>query len=77
MMDFHSASDFMLIVGGMVCLEMLKRFFINNSTGWLRTSGEYVFPRAEKRLDLYHLKRALSQVFSDDEMDVIEQVIYQ
>jgi hypothetical protein len=50
--------------------------FLSDGAGWLRTAAEYVFPQAEERLDLYHLKRAYSKVFNDDEMDIINQIIY-
>lgn len=53
-----------------------KKIFLSDGAGWLRTSAEYVFPQAEKRLDLYHLKKACSKVLNDEEMDIINQTIY-
>jgi len=52
------------------------RIFISDGAGWLRTSAEYVFPQAQKRLDLYHLKKACSKVLSEDEMGIVSQMIY-
>ncbi|MFH1249944.1 MAG: UPF0236 family protein [bacterium] len=53
-----------------------KKIFLSDGAGWLRTSAEYVFSQAEKRLDLYHLKKACSKVLNDEEMDIINQTIY-
>ena len=56
--------------------ESASEVFLSDGAGWLRTTAEYVFPQAEKRLDLYHLKKACSKVLNDDEMDIINQIIY-
>jgi hypothetical protein len=53
-----------------------SKVFISDGAGWLRTSAEYVFPQAEKRLDLYHLKKACSRVLNDEEMEIINRTIY-
>jgi len=53
-----------------------QKTFISDGAGWLHNSAEYVFPEAEKRLDLYHLKRACSRILNEDEMNSLEQVIY-
>ena len=56
--------------------ESASKVFLSDGAGWLRTTAEYVFPRAEKRLDLYHLKKACSKVLNDEEMDIVNQIIY-
>jgi len=53
-----------------------SKVFLSDGAGWLRTSAEYVFPQAEKRLDLYHLKKACSKVLNDEEMEIINQIVY-
>lgn len=50
--------------------------FLSDGAGWLRNTADYVFPQAEKRLDLYHLKKACSKVLNDDEMNLVNQVVY-
>jgi hypothetical protein len=56
--------------------ESASKVFLSDGAGWLRTTAEYVFPLAEKRLDLYHLKKACSKVLNEEEMDIINQMIY-
>lgn len=53
-----------------------EKIFLSDGAGWLRTSAEYVFPRAEKRLDLYHLKKACSKILNEEEMDSLNQMVY-
>jgi len=53
-----------------------KKIFISDGAGWLHNSAEYVFPQAEKRLDLYHLKKACSNVLNEEEMDILNQTVY-
>jgi len=53
-----------------------KKIFISDGAGWLHNSAEYVFPQAEKRLDLYHLKKACSNVLNEEEMDILNQAVY-
>ncbi|MCK4640743.1 MAG: UPF0236 family protein [Candidatus Marinimicrobia bacterium] len=50
--------------------------FISDGAGWLRSTANYVFPLAEKCLDLYHLKKACSKVLNDDEMEIINWTVY-
>lgn len=56
--------------------ESASKVFLSDGAGWLRTTADYVFPRAEKRLDLYHLKKACSKVLNDEEMDIVNQTIF-
>jgi len=53
-----------------------SKVFLRDGAGWLRTTADYVFSRAEKRLDLYHLKKACSKVLNNEEMDIVNQTIY-
>ena len=51
--------------------------YISDGAGWLRTIAEDVYPEADKRLDLYHLKKACLSILTDEEWKTLEDVLYE
>ena len=51
--------------------------YISDGAGWLRSIAENVYPEADKRLDLYHLKKACCSVLTDEEWTVLEGALYE
>lgn len=50
--------------------------YISDGAGWLRSIGEDVFPEANRRLDLYHLKKACLSVLTDEEWVALQRTLY-
>lgn len=49
--------------------------FLSDGAGWLRSIAADVFPLGVKRLDLYHLSKACSDVLDGDEWSVLRTVL--
>lgn len=51
--------------------------FLSDGAQWLNSVAEDVFPEAQKRLDLYHLKKACGIVLVDEqELNTLSQAVY-